>query len=294
MLNQIKYLLAYLPVFLLDCLFRILPKKVAIKIGEGAGFLLSFALWSRRKLVYKNLAHAFPKKTEAERRKIARAMWRNLGRVSVEFIRVSEITSKNYNTFFVEEGRSNYEKAMKENKGLILVGFHFTNWEYSGIGFQFFNRNVVAIARPIKNPWVEKWIQRKRSLSGMNIILHRQAVKESLRVLKKREVIGILTDQNLYTGGIFVDFFGRPAATTTLPALLHFRTGAPVILFYSMRENGKIKLVYGPPLKFPDRDNKDEWVKAATQIYTHQLEKVIREKPENWFWLHNRWKRTPV
>jgi KDO2-lipid IV(A) lauroyltransferase len=190
------------------------------------------------------------------------------------------------------EGRQHIEAALRQKRGLLLIGFHFTNWEVTGVVAQALMRQVVAIARPMKNPWVEKWIQSQRAAGGMEIILHRQAAKAALRSLRQGRTVGILVDQNLYTGGIFARFFGRPAATTTLPALLHERTGAPIVITYSLRENGAFRVVYEPPLAVPPAGrDPDARVASITQAINDQIEKVVRRRPENWFWIHNRWKR---
>jgi KDO2-lipid IV(A) lauroyltransferase len=152
-------------------------------------------------------------------------------------------------------------------------------------------KNVTAIARPIKNPLVDQWVFRKRTAGGLNIILHRQAVKAGLRTLRQGGVFGILPDQNLYTGGVFVDFFGRPAATTPLPALLHDRTDAPVILCHCLREGRRFRLTFEAPLRFPEVIDMDRRMVVHTQIVADAIEALIRRHPDQWFWLHNRWKR---
>lgn len=279
-------MIAYVFVCIIDWILTCMPRSWALKFGEGLGRALSWALPSRRKLIRANLAAAFPEKKEPEIRRIEAGVWRNIGRTAAEFVRLSDINHDNFNDYCVVEGRDHLEEARKKGKGVILVAFHFTNWEMMGVGSAFLTGNMVAIARPMKNPYVERWVQNKRAQSGVKIILHREAVKASLRVLKQKGSIGILVDQNLYTGGVFVDFFGRPAATTTLPALLHNRTKAPVLVVYCLREGGKFRLVYQPPLRFTGDD-----ILKQTQRINNAIEDVVRGHPENWFWVHNRWKR---
>ena len=185
------------------------------------------------------------------------------------------------------------EKAIAEGKGVVLLAAHFSNWEVLGAYILKRFSRFTAIARPMKNPFVEKWVQSKRGSGGMKIILHRQAVRASLKWVREGNIIGILVDQNLYTGGEFVNFFGRPAATTTLPALLHARTKAPVIITYSIREGRGFKAVFTPPIPPPvNLEGKDSIVEHTQEI-SSQLEQIIRQSPENWFWIHNRWKRKP-
>jgi KDO2-lipid IV(A) lauroyltransferase len=244
-------------------------------------------------LVLDNLRQAFPEWTSARCAQVAARVWKNVGRVAAEFVRLDDVTPSNYKDYVFYDGYEHVEHAAALGRGIIFVTFHFTNWEMTGVGAQFELKRLIAIARPIKNPLVEAWVQRKRAASGMRIILHRQAVKESLRALRRGDYIGILSDQNLYTGGVFVDFFGRPAASTTLPALLYARTDAPVIISYTLRENGRFKIVFEPPVKFPSVAAGSDPIEANTAFLAKELERIVRQKPENWFWVHNRWKRKP-
>jgi KDO2-lipid IV(A) lauroyltransferase len=247
----------------------------------------------RKRLIRDNLARALPDVPDERRRAIAEAVWKNLGRAAVEFIRVSDVTQGNFSNSFVYEGLENVERAAAKGKGIIFIALHFSSWELNGIALQYQLKNLVAIARPMKNPFVEEWVQKKRQQGGMEIILHRQAVKASLRALKDKKSVGILMDQNLYTGGVFVNFMGRPAATTTLPALLHDRTGAPVILTYNLRENGRLRIFFEKPVTFPEIADAGERMQCWTQILSDKMSDLVRKYPENWFWIHNRWKRQP-
>jgi KDO2-lipid IV(A) lauroyltransferase len=209
----------------------------------------------------------------------------------VEFIRLPEIRADPDSHPIHWEGIEHLEKAARGKTGVILIAAHFANWELLGAAIKSRFANFTAIARPMRNPFVENWLKVKRGDSGMDIILHRNAVRASLKWIKSGNIIGILVDQNLYTGGEFVDFFGRPAATTTLPAILHARTGAPVIITYSLREKNGYRFIFETPVNPPAGVSEAEQVKAHTQEISNRIEKIIRHHPENWFWIHNRWKR---
>ncbi|OVE77433.1 hypothetical protein BVX98_02730 [bacterium F11] len=293
-MKKLKFCLEYSGILVVDLFFICLPENLALKLGEWIGLFFCWVIPKRRSLVMENLKQAFPEKSLREIKRISGRVWRNLGRVGVEFIRVPKITPSNYQDFFSYEGQDHIDQARSLGKGIVMAGFHLSNWEWSGLAAQFDLKNVVAIARPMKNPYVENWIQRKRQGAGMDIILHRQAVRASLKAIKQKKSVAILMDQNLYQGGVFVDFFGRPAATTTLPALLHSRTGAPVLIAYGIRKGKKIQLNYGKPIDFPEVEDPSERLQVFTQIITKEIEKVIRSNPEYWFWIHNRWKRKPL
>ncbi len=292
MTPTLKHRIEYGFVKTADFLLFLFPRPATLAFGEALGTLISWILRPRNKLIKANLAAAFPEKSNAEIEHIAKGVWRNLGRTAVEFVRLSETTGDRFDEFFFIEGKEQFDKLLALGKGSILIGFHFTNWEVLSICTGRYFGETFGIARPMKNPLVEAWVQSKRSVNTTNMIWHRQAAKASLRVLKNGKNLGILVDQNLYTGGVFVNFFGRPAATTTLPALLHSRTDAPVVLIYSLREGTKFKIVY-EPIPLPEIADMDQRIFTHTQLINNSIEAVVRRTPENWFWIHNRWKRKP-
>lgn len=290
-MKRFKHRLEYALVTALDALFHLMPLRRAVTFGEGFGLFMSHVIPKRNRLILSNLAHAFPEKTEAERERIAKAMWRNLGRTAGEFLLMPEILSRPREFPIVWEGLEHMEKAVGEGRGVIVIAAHYSNWEILGVDIRRRFPNFKAIARPMRNPFVEAWVRSKRGSSGMDTILHREAVRASLKWVKSKNVIGILVDQNLYTGGVFVDFFGRPAATTTLPAILHARTQAPVLITYSLREGDGFRFVFESPVNPPAGVAEQNQVEAHTQEIAKRFEAIIRRKPENWFWIHNRWKR---
>lgn len=291
MLIKIKFRLEYLFVRLFDGFFMMLPRPMALRVGEIVGLIFSIIIFPRRRLVLENLRLAFPQKAKNEIHGIALAVWRNIGRVAAEFIRLGDINHDNFHDFFILEGWENYLNAKNKKRGVILVGFHFANWEYCGAIVRMMANDSVSIARPIKNPLVNDWVLRKRKAKPEEIIYHRDAVKGTLRALQKKMTIGILVDQNLYHGGVFVDFFGTPAASTTLPALLQERTAAPICVTYLIRVGNKFRFIVEPELQFSAPPTGISPAEHKTQIISLNIEKIITKYPDQWFWIHNRWKR---
>lgn len=275
-----------------DLLFHILPRSWAIRLGEQLSLIVSLVISKRRDLVLRNLALSFPEKSEAERAHIAREVWRNLGRLAVEFSRVSDFTDGSIDRLVEIEGREHVDAAIKEGKGIVGLTAHFTNWELTGALVQRVFGNMTVIARPVRNPLVDRWVYEKRTASGLTVILPKDAVKASLKCLKNKGIIGMMIDQSLSSGGVFVEFFGRPASSTTLPALLHIRTGAPVMFAYLVRNGERFRLVF-EPVVFPVVEDPAARIQVYTQAMSTQFEQVIRRHPESWLWLHNRWKRQP-
>lgn len=284
-----KYLCEYVLLRAVDLFFLALPHRTAIRCGEWLGDRLPGLLSKRHALILDNLARSFPDRTAEDRERIAREVWRNLGRTAVEFVRIGDYARRPIDELVTIEGRELMERALQEGKGVIIATVHFTNWEMTGSFIQRVFGSMTAIARPVHNPYVDRWVQRKRRTGGMTIMPSQNAVKASLKCLKANIIVGILIDQSLSTG-LSVEFFGRTAATTTLPALLHLRTGAPVVATYILREGDRFRQVY-QPVTFPSVPEDGDPVAVYTKTINVFFEDVIRRYPGNWFWVHNRWKR---
>lgn len=284
-----KYRCEYALLRFVDLLLQALPHTWAIGFGEWLCLRLPAIIPKRQALILDNLTKALPERSAEERARIAQAVWRNLGRTAVEFVRIADFSRRPLEDLVVMEGREHMDRAVAEEKGVIILTAHFTNWELTGSFIQRQFGSMTAIARPVHNPYVERWVQRKRLAGGMTIIPAQDAVKASLKCLKAKGNVGILIDQSL-SSGLLVDFFGRPAGTTTLPALLHVRTGAPVVMTYTLRDGDRFRHVFQPVVFPPVAEDADR-----IQIYTKTInvlfEDLIRRYPENWFWIHNRWKR---
>ncbi|ULA64319.1 MAG: Lipid A biosynthesis lauroyl acyltransferase [Nitrospira sp.] len=287
-----KRTLEYALVRVADLLFHVLPRSWAIGLGEQLSLIVSQVITKRRDLVLRNLALSFPEKSDAARAHIAEEVWRNLGRLAVEFSRVSDFADGSIERLVDIEGREFVEAALKEGKGIVGLTAHFTNWELTGALVQRLYGNMTVIARPVRNTLIDRWVYEKRTASGLTIILPKDAVKASLKCLKNKGIIGMMIDQSLSSGGVFVEFFGRPASSTTLPALLHLRTGAPVMFAYLIRNGTRFRLVF-EPVTFPPVEDPAARIQIYTQVMATQFEQVIRRHPESWLWLHNRWKRQP-
>jgi Kdo2-lipid IVA lauroyltransferase/acyltransferase len=293
-MKWLKHLVEYGLIKLVEGILRSRPLEESVRWGESLGGLLRRALGRRDRLVIENLTAAFPEKGPEEIQRIAEGFWRNVGRVAVEFVRAPEIVPEPIGNSHDVENIDVFNAAFAEKKGVIFVSAHYCNWEMNGIFLHRLTRDIghkfTAISRPMRNPRAAEWVQSRRASGGVPVILHRRAVRESLRVLRSGESMGMLVDQNLYQGGIFAKFFGRPAATTFLPALLHSRTGAPVVLTWVTRVDTRF-CIHFERIRFPDVPE-DRQLDAGTQEINDRLEAVIRKKPEWWFWIHNRWKRS--
>jgi KDO2-lipid IV(A) lauroyltransferase len=169
---------------------------------------------------------------------------------------------------------------------------HFGAWELGARFWPAQGFRTAVVARRIKNPLVDAWVTGIRSSGGVRVIPAREAVRESVRWLKQGNLLGILIDHRVTEGGLKIDFFGRPAFTTALPAILALRYGVPVHPVHSWREKDKVKVHIAPAMDFSDLKSRDESITEAVSRMNKVVESWVRERPEAWLWIHNRWKTT--
>lgn len=289
----------YLIVLSIVKCISIVSYKMASDIGCFLG-RIGYLMDSRhRGIALKNLNNAFPDIDGGRINLIAKRAFENLGRSATETIYIAsrkpQMLHKTFNEWITIEGRDNINTAAEKGKGIILLSAHFGNWELWGIVHAGNGYPLNAIARPLDNPWIERLLSSFRSVTGTRVIPKRGALKETLKSLKNREGVVILIDQNTALNeGVFVDFFGTPASTGRGPALIAMKSGSPVIPFFIIRE-GKYRhrIVYCHEIPVHKSNNIEEDVLINTENFTKVVELYIRKYPEQWFWMHQRWKTRP-
>jgi len=246
----------------------------------------------QRLIAIHNLRHAFPEKGTEEIITIAKGVYRTLGIVTADFFEIPSLTKENIGNLVEVQGLENCRKALEKNKGLLMFGAHFGNWELEAIATSLFLKPAAVIYRPLDNPFLDKLVAQVRSSTGNKPVPKERAMRQMLRTLKNNDVLGLLIDQNVaWQEGVFVDFFGRPACTTDGLALLALHTEAPVVPAYIVRmENGKYRMVIEQEMEVirTGDDHKDALVN--TQNFTKVIEDTIRKYPDQWLWVHHRWK----
>ncbi|HZE99789.1 MAG TPA: lysophospholipid acyltransferase family protein [Planctomycetota bacterium] len=182
------------------------------------------------------------------------------------------------------------ERVLRAGRGLIVVIGHLGNWEVMGLAICKAGYPLNSLARPIENPWIDAWLNRFRTRTGQRIIPKRHALGEMIRVLHRNEILIVQVDQNAKSAGVLTDFFGRPCSTHRSPAILSLKYGTPIIVANIYRENGLHHCDLGDPIDpARHRDHADP-VKSMTQAYTAEFEQAVRAHPDQWFWVHERWK----
>ncbi len=193
------------------------------------------------------------------------------------------------------EGLDELQRCLDRKKGVFFLTAHYGNWEAMGVNHGYLKTQpLYSIARKLDNPYLEKVALKFRTLSGSGILYKDQSPIKMLRALKKNYCVAVMMDQNMAVGGVFVDFFGRRAATARSIAVLSYSTGAPIMALFSYPTGkGTYRIKYGPELKLERTGNKEEDVKNWTQACEHYLQGAIEEYPEPWMWGHRRWKTRP-
>jgi KDO2-lipid IV(A) lauroyltransferase len=274
---------------------NLLPETLSLWMGRGLGDVMYYLDLEHRKLALQNLFIAFGReKSEREIRSIAKRNFQNLGMMTIEFFRLPKMNVEAFQRKVNIEGLEICKKALNNKKGLLLLLSHFGNWELMGLMSKFLGSSIAVIARPIKkNKWVDRLVREIRSGTGLEVISTEKASRKVMRVLSQNRMVGILIDQRAKRSeGVWVDFFGKKAPSTPALAVLAMRTGAPVVPVFMIRSGyRKHRLVIKKPLQLVDTGNIKKDVETNTQLMNQTLELMIRQYPDQWFWVHRRWER---
>jgi len=267
-----------------------LPPSLGRPTGAVLGRLLRAISTRRVRLSEENLRLAFPEAGDGQIRIWSREIWGHLGQAAWEFARLTRLSADEYRTAVTVRGLEGIQASYAKGKGVLLFSAHMGNWEYAVPFLALGGLRLASVARRIKNPLVDEFVTGVRRRFGAGVILHRNAVRESVRWLRSGGALGLLFDQRITEGGISVPFFGRPARTTGLPALLALRYGYPVHPLHSYRENGRLIIECQPAMDIPSAPPTPENLRSLTRRMTGVVEEWIRRHPSQWLWIHNRWK----
>jgi Kdo2-lipid IVA lauroyltransferase/acyltransferase len=275
-------------------LIRLVPFQFGMSCSRGVGRILFWALSGRRQIALDNLRAAFSdEKSEQEIQTIARKSFENLGAFAFEFVWIPKM-AKNVRHYVESAGLEAVNQALSQKKGVVLLVPHLGNWEWMAVVTAFDGFPMHAVARPLKNPFVYRYIKRMRGLTGLEVVNKKGAARDSLRLLKRNQVVAILIDQHERQGAVRVPFFGRDAFTTTLPAILAIKRGAAVVpcFFYRSRDL-PCRMVYCEALPVIETGDYEQDLRENTKQYVAAIEREIRKQPSDWLWMHRRW-REPI
>lgn len=272
-----------------------LPERWALGVGAGLGWLAGSVLRIRRGVVEENLLRAFPEQSAAWRHTIAAASYLHLGREAITLLRLQRLTAEELIERVDFEGLDLVQSALDEGVGPLILTGHLGNWEVGGAAVAACGIPLDAVARVQSNPLFNQQIVRTRERMGIRVVDRDHATRHILRCLREPRAVAMVADQGVGVGGMFIEFFGAPAATARGPGLLAMRTGARVLLAITHRIHAPVARyrIRFTPLRLPEAQDKEEALRRFLRRYLRGIEDAIREAPEQYFWMHRRWKRTP-
>ena len=284
-----RYRLEFALVRIVSACLRLLPMTAVRACGEMLGRTVALVDGFHRRIALDNLAHAFPTRTPAEREAVCRAMFAHFGRLLLELIKFGTISDEEILARVDVDGEEHVRQAYQQGRGVLFFTGHFGYWEMIAIAFSLRVAPVSVLARPLDNPYLHAMLERIRTRSGNAVIYRQGAVRKVFRELEANHGVALLIDQHMHTDAVYVDFFDRPAATTSALAALALRTGAAVIPTFALPlPGGRYRLVLERPVPPPVND--PDAIHTFTQRCTDVLEMYVRRDPHLWLWMHRRWR----
>jgi len=274
----------------------LMPRRLSRAFGIGLGRAVYLLHVRLRRVGMRNLALAFPDKTEAERAVILRGVFTSLGRQLAELCQFPKYTPENVEQVVVYDGLENYERAYARGKGVLFLTAHFGAWELSAFAHSLHGHWLHVVMRPMDNQYLDRLIQSYRTMHGNKTVGKDDFVRGLLAAMKAGEVVGILMDTNMTPPqGVFVDFFGIPACTASGLARIALRTDAAVVPGFTIWDEalGKYRLRFDPAVELVRTGDLEADIVANTQKFTRVIEDYVRKYPEQWLWVHRRWKTRP-
>lgn len=266
------------------------PRPVAEWLARRYTRLLDLAIPRLRRVATGNLRAALPELPASEHARIADGVFHSIARLLVSFSRFPRIHRGNVSQWIRYEGFEHFSTALKQGKGVLFATAHLGNWELSAFAHSLLTAPMHFVVRPLDNRLIDALVERRRAMSGNRLIEKKDFARSILQALKRNEAVGILIDQNASLDtGVFVDFFGRQACAVAGFARIAAHSGAAVIpgfALWSAEERRYVLRFYAPLTMTGD-------VVRDTQAVQSQLESVIREYPDQWLWIHRRWKTQP-
>jgi len=284
--EKIQYALAYTLVQLMQWL----PLSLAKQFSELAARALDLAIPKLRRAAETNLTFAMPDLTTDQRSKLINGTFRSVARTLLALARAPRITPANVNQLISYEGLEHYQAAKKSGKGVLVATAHLGNWELSAYTHALMTESMHVMVRPLDNPLIDALIEGRRALSGNHLIYKKDAARNVLKALRANSAVGILIDQNAFTTeGVFIDFFGKKASANSAFVKFAYHSGAKVIPGFAfwIEKTQRYLLRFYPEIPMTGDVAED-----TQRIHTF-LEQVIRQYPDQWMWIHRRWKTRP-
>ena len=276
-------------------LVGLLPIRLATSLGSFFGGIGFHILGKQRTITLDNLKDAFPEKSETEIRAIGKKIYSNIAGNFTELAHIYKLNKGNIDLWVTPHGLHKLDEAFLKGKGVIVLTAHFGNWELVGAYMRMKGYEGATIVRKLYFYKYDRYLKSIRAIHDVGIIDRDDSPKKMLKLLKDNKVLGMLADQDIESiDGVFVDFFGKPAYTPVAPVKIAMVSGAPIIPCYMIRnQDNRYEYFVDEPIYALPGQNKEDAIKFYTQLWTRVLESYIIKYPDQWVWMHRRWKTKP-
>lgn len=292
--------LEYAAIRIIFGILAILPRRTALAICGLISSIAYHFLGSLRRVGMRNLEIAFPEKSERERAEILKGTFQSLGRVLAETSQFGKLMPADVEKLFRldldDESRELYRNQKEQGRGVLITTGHLGNWELLVFGFAAIHEPISYLARPLDNPRIEDMTLRIRTRFGNRPINKTNSAMTAVKILREGEILGALSDVNAHPKeGVFVPFFGVQACTISGPALIAIRSNAYIFPAFCIwdKDNKIYRFVHGKVIRPANTGDRKADIVATTAAYTAEIEKLIRQYPDQWLWIHKRWKTRP-
>jgi len=277
-------------------IFSVIPMRVGLAAASALGTAAFYALPQYRKLTIDNLKAAFGgEKGDRELKAIARDVFRNLGRNAVELVNLPKFDRARMDRLVRFRNRERLDAAYAKGNGVIVITAHFGNWELMAAALRESGCPGVTVGRRIYFKKYDDFLNRLRRSRDVKVIYRDESPRKILKTLKQNWIVGIVADQDVDSvDGVFVDFFGRPAYTPGGPVVLAKASKAALLPVFIIREGGRHTLAFEEPVELRDTGDKAADLVYNTQKWSNVVESYVRRYPDQWVWMHRRWKTKKV
>jgi Kdo2-lipid IVA lauroyltransferase/acyltransferase len=283
----------YILVRVFVCVLQALSIETCQRIACGLAWLLNDVIRLRHKITDENLRHAYPEMLPAERSAIARRMWEHLILMIAEIAHFPrKVHDTNWRDYICFKNEAPMMRELFRNRPRVFVSGHYGNFELAGYTLGLFGFSTFTVARPLDNPYLNQFVNHFRALKGQYILPKQGSAQEAAELLEGRSTLGVLADQHAGPKGCYVNFFGRPASTHKAIAVFALANNAPLMVGYARRLHAPLQyeMALESFLEPETMDANLRDTKTLTQWYTSVLETIVRQAPEQYWWLHRRWR----
>jgi KDO2-lipid IV(A) lauroyltransferase len=279
----------------ISAVVRRLPRRIVLVLGRSLGRLWGMLDQRHLRIAADNLRQAFPDWDQGRVLRTARGVYAHFGTILFDILWMEGRTREELLAITDVEGLEVAQAAVASGRGVVCPTGHFGNWEFQGVVSPLLVGPFAVVARPLDNPELDRRLVGLRTSTGNTVIYKKRALSQIMQTIRGGGVVAIVIDQNVQAkDGIFVEFFGRPACTTTVAAALALKTGCTILPVHCpLGSDGRYRMIYGPPVEWSGGRSPED-VAVLTQKLTSIIEGWVREHPDQWLWLHRRWKTQPA